>query len=253
LANAARRRPWAAISTPRRRASPCGATASRAYCSGCGEARPHGRDLTLRSFLVEAFHTLTDVDGRLIRSFRALLLRPGELTVAYRDGRRKAWLGPLQIFLIANVVFFAVQGLTHDHILSGTLDSYLNTQDWKNVARSLATERVRSLETTQEEFAPRFVLAAARNARSLVGLMALPFMMLMPLLLPRRARGFVVRAAFALHLYAYLMLLFSLALIAGVADARLVIPIRPDLRSLNVAMAAAMALGEALRQTGSKT
>ena len=34
------------------------------------------------------------------------------------------------------------------------------------------------------------------------------------------------------------------------ADARLVIPIKPGLRSLNVAMAAAMALGEALRQTG---
>jgi tRNA (cytidine/uridine-2'-O-)-methyltransferase len=34
------------------------------------------------------------------------------------------------------------------------------------------------------------------------------------------------------------------------ADARLVIPIRPGLRSLNVAMAVAMALSEALRQTG---
>jgi len=35
------------------------------------------------------------------------------------------------------------------------------------------------------------------------------------------------------------------------ADARLVIPIQPGLRSLNVAMSAAMALGEALRQTSS--
>jgi tRNA (cytidine/uridine-2'-O-)-methyltransferase len=34
------------------------------------------------------------------------------------------------------------------------------------------------------------------------------------------------------------------------ADARLVIPMRPGLRSINVAVAAAMALGEALRQTG---
>jgi tRNA (cytidine/uridine-2'-O-)-methyltransferase len=34
------------------------------------------------------------------------------------------------------------------------------------------------------------------------------------------------------------------------ADARLRIPIRPGLRSLNVAVAAAMAAGEALRQTG---
>jgi tRNA (cytidine/uridine-2'-O-)-methyltransferase len=33
------------------------------------------------------------------------------------------------------------------------------------------------------------------------------------------------------------------------ADARLVIPLRPGLRSLNVALAAAMVLGEALRQT----
>lgn len=40
---------------------------------------------------------------------------------------------------------------------------------------------------------------------------------------------------------------------AGVAaaDARLLIPIKPSLRSLNVAVTAAMAVGEALRQTGS--
>jgi tRNA (cytidine/uridine-2'-O-)-methyltransferase len=41
--------------------------------------------------------------------------------------------------------------------------------------------------------------------------------------------------------------------VAEAADARLVIPIREGLRSLNVAMAAAMALGEALRQTGTPT
>jgi tRNA (cytidine/uridine-2'-O-)-methyltransferase len=39
--------------------------------------------------------------------------------------------------------------------------------------------------------------------------------------------------------------------VVAAADARLAIPIREGLRSLNVAMAAAMALGEALRQTRS--
>ena len=38
--------------------------------------------------------------------------------------------------------------------------------------------------------------------------------------------------------------------VVAAADARLKIPIKPGLRSLNVAMAAAMAVGEALRQTG---
>jgi tRNA (cytidine/uridine-2'-O-)-methyltransferase len=37
--------------------------------------------------------------------------------------------------------------------------------------------------------------------------------------------------------------------VADLADARLRIPIRPALRSLNVAMATALAVGEALRQT----
>jgi tRNA (cytidine/uridine-2'-O-)-methyltransferase len=37
--------------------------------------------------------------------------------------------------------------------------------------------------------------------------------------------------------------------VVAAADTRLKIPIRPGLRSLNVAMAAAMAVGEALRQT----
>jgi tRNA (cytidine/uridine-2'-O-)-methyltransferase len=38
--------------------------------------------------------------------------------------------------------------------------------------------------------------------------------------------------------------------VAAIADAKLLIPLQPGLRSLNVAMAAAMAVGEALRQTG---
>jgi tRNA (cytidine/uridine-2'-O-)-methyltransferase len=41
--------------------------------------------------------------------------------------------------------------------------------------------------------------------------------------------------------------------VVAAADARLVIPIKPSLRSLNVAVSAAMAVGEALRQTGSAT
>jgi tRNA (cytidine/uridine-2'-O-)-methyltransferase len=41
--------------------------------------------------------------------------------------------------------------------------------------------------------------------------------------------------------------------VVAAAEARLVIPIKPGMRSLNVAVAAAMALGEALRQTGSGT
>jgi tRNA (cytidine/uridine-2'-O-)-methyltransferase len=39
-------------------------------------------------------------------------------------------------------------------------------------------------------------------------------------------------------------------MVRAAADATLRIPMRPGARSLNVALAAALALGEALRQTG---
>jgi tRNA (cytidine/uridine-2'-O-)-methyltransferase len=70
---------------------------------------------------------------------------------------------------------------------------------------------------------------------------------------------FTTRAAEPLHGFAFRpddVLLFGRES-AGVpeevhaaADARLLIPMRPGLRSLNVAMACAMAAGETLRQTG---
>ena len=70
---------------------------------------------------------------------------------------------------------------------------------------------------------------------------------------------FTTRAAEPLHGFAFApddVLLFGRES-AGVpdevhaaADARLIIPIRPETRSLNVVTAAAIALGEALRQTG---
>lgn len=75
----------------------------------------------------------------------------------------------------------------------------------------------------------------------------------------RRLILFTTRGAAPFHEFAFRaddMLLFGRES-AGVpdevhaaADARLVIPLRPGLRSLNVAVCAGMALGEALRQTG---
>ena len=41
------------------------------------------------------------------------------------------------------------------------------------------------------------------------------------------------------------------AIVADACDARLRIPMRPQVRSMNLATSAALALGEALRQTGS--
>jgi hypothetical protein len=190
----------------------CAATAESPFCPACGEARPRPKDLSLRAFVIETFHTLTDVDGRVVRSFRALLFQPGLLTQAYGQGRRKEYLGPLQIFLVANVLFFGVEAATHVNIFSTTLESHVRVQDWKVLANELVTGRLQTIGASFDDYARRFDSKAVRNAKSLVGLMALPFAFTLPLFYGRRRSGFVLRAAFALHLYAFLLVVFCIAL-----------------------------------------
>ena len=105
----------------------CNTTVSTPYCPRCGERPLRARELTLRGLfdlLVQAF---TSIDGRLIRSLRYLVSRPGFLTVAYLQGRRKPYVGPVPLFLIANVMFFATESLTGGKIFTTPLDAHLHT------------------------------------------------------------------------------------------------------------------------------
>jgi hypothetical protein len=124
--------------------------------------------------------TIAGVDGRLLRSLRALLLHPGSLTLAYGEGRRKPFIGPFQLFLLANVVFFAVQSLTHTRVFSSSLDSHLHHQDWSALAQELVGHRLAAANTTLDRFAPLFDRAVVLHAKSLVIAMAVPFALLLP-------------------------------------------------------------------------
>jgi hypothetical protein len=68
----------------------CGAAASTAYCGACGEKRLGHHHLTLVGILAHAGESLFHVDGRVFRSLRTLLLRPGILTAACLRGARKS-------------------------------------------------------------------------------------------------------------------------------------------------------------------
>jgi hypothetical protein len=91
----------------------CGRVRATAFCPTCGDEPLRARDLSLRDLTGRFLSAFSSLDGRLARSFRTLLTRPGALTEAYVAGRRRAYLGPLQMFLLANALFFAVQSFTH--------------------------------------------------------------------------------------------------------------------------------------------
>ena len=182
------------------------------FCPTCGERPVRPLDLSAKGIAAQALKTVGGLDGRVLRSLRELLMRPGELTVAYQEGRRKPLVGPFQLFLLTNVVFFLAQSLTHTKIFSSPLDSHLHHQDWSALAQQLVAKRLAATHGTLERLTPLFDQAVVLNAKSLVVLMVLPFALLLPLLFRSSRRPFAVNVVFSLHLYAFLLLLFCAAL-----------------------------------------
>lgn len=195
----------------------CNTTISTPFCAACGEGRPAVRDLTLRGLFAQFLHAFSAVDRRLIRSFRCLITQPGVLTVSYLQGQRIPYVGPFQLFLIANLLFFGMQLLTNTNIVSSTLDSHLHQQDWGAFAQTLVTRRLEIRRMSVYDYTPVFNQAVVLYAKSFIILMVVPFSILLHALFYKNSRPFVAHLVFALYFYAFLLILFCAILaLAGV-------------------------------------
>jgi hypothetical protein len=197
----------------------CKRTVVTAYCPQCGEEPPVPRDLSLRGLAEKGFHAFTSIDAKAARTAWLLLRHPGQLTQSWVAGIRRPYIAPFQIFLLANVIFFALQWLTGTNIFSSTLDSHLHQQDWREATESLLAAKLAQKGMPMEQYAPLFDHAVVLHAKSLIVLMALPFALLLPLVFLGRRKPLMVHVVFSLHLYTFLLLLFSLALLAAKASA----------------------------------
>jgi hypothetical protein len=170
------------------------------------------RDLTLRDIAGQFAKKMTSVDGKLLRSSRAILTRPGTLTAAYVRGERRRYLAPLAVFLLANALFFGMQSLTRTDVLSTPLVSHLQVQDWKDFAQSLVASRLSPSHESVNSYAPRFDEAATFNAKALMILMVLAFAPILALLFRARHRPAGAHVVFALHLYAFVLVLLCVSI-----------------------------------------
>ncbi len=194
----------------------CRTQVESAFCPGCGE-RPAGpRHLSIQELGRDAFQAASNLDGKLLRTLRTLMLRPGVLTAAYQAGARKPYLGPLPLFLATNALFFAVQSFSKVTLLASPLASHLHRQDWQVLARTLTERRLEMNGLSLAAYAPLFDQAAILNAKTLIVLMPMVFFLAPALLFARARRPLAVHGVFALHLYSFLLLLFCACLAISV-------------------------------------
>jgi hypothetical protein len=84
----------------------CDAPLTGPYCVKCGERVVEPEALTLRHFLVHTVaHELVHLDGALWRTLRMLFLRPAGLSLEFAAGRRRPYVNPFRLLLIAIVAY----------------------------------------------------------------------------------------------------------------------------------------------------
>lgn len=170
---------------------------------------PEPADHSLRRYLVEFFEVVTNADSRFVRSFRALLVRPGELTAAYFSPHRDEYLRPQQILLLCSVFFFLTQPLIGFNGLTSPLEIHLSQTPYSPLVEPWVTAEVARRGGDLEAYRAIFDAAVDAHARSLAFLLVPVFALLVTLVFWRPRRYFLEHLVFATHFIAFLLLLVA--------------------------------------------
>jgi hypothetical protein len=185
----------------------CGTPLQGEYCHVCGERTLAADDKRLISFLKDALNGAFDTDARLWRSLRVVVTKPGELTAEHLRGRRRIYLSPLQLFLLANLLFFTMIGTIGGFDTFTTrLRHHVEMGGYGAAASELVARRARAGTTERIAYEQRFDEATPRYANSLVIVMV-PLLAVALYGLYGGHRYFVHHLVFALHFFAWLLLL----------------------------------------------
>ncbi|MBS0255372.1 MAG: DUF3667 domain-containing protein [Proteobacteria bacterium] len=84
----------------------CGTPLAGHFCHACGQAAHVHR--SLMAFVHDIAHGVFHFEGKIWRTIPALMLRPGQLTRDYIEGRRVRYVSPIALFLFSVFLLFAV-------------------------------------------------------------------------------------------------------------------------------------------------
>lgn len=83
----------------------CGNLYAGKYCNVCGEKQVTDHDKSILHFFEGAFHFITHFEGTFFNTLKAVLRKPGRLSLDYCNGIRKKYFSPLPFFMLLVVLY----------------------------------------------------------------------------------------------------------------------------------------------------
>jgi hypothetical protein len=188
----------------------CNAELRGDFCHACGE-RAQRDPPTFVRFVSELLGELLDTDGRVVRTLRLLVMRPGRLTAEYVKGRHKPYLSPAAVFILMNVLFFFVQPLANVSTFYASLHSQTNWYPYSEWAEERVANKLEVNGLDRKTYAREFDEASERYARTLIFLQVPLLAIGIMAVNLRKRRYFIEHMVFATHIYAVLLLLSVVA------------------------------------------
>ena len=87
----------------------CGAALHGTYCHACGQKA--ASVLGMHDFAHEAAHEFLHLDGKILKTVKLLIIRPGELTREFLAGRRVRYISPVRLYLTFSLIFFTLAAI----------------------------------------------------------------------------------------------------------------------------------------------
>jgi len=188
----------------------CGTPLYGPYCAGCGQkAAPVNP--TFRDLVHDLANELLNVDGKIVRSTRLLLTRPGFLTREYFEGRKASYVSPIRLYLIFSVAFFALSSVVEreptfdadEAVEVGSLGRIFGLEE---LSPAEANERVNQAQTV---WMPRAMFVLVPVCALLVGFVT-----------RRTGRNYPQHLYFCLHIHSAYFAMLTVALLLSLTRAQ---------------------------------
>ncbi|MGN6516714.1 MAG: DUF3667 domain-containing protein [Rhizomicrobium sp.] len=90
----------------------CGVPLIGDYCAVCGQEKDvHRRSVA--GILHDFFEDMLNFDSRIVRTVFALLVEPGEIAIAFREGRTRRYVPALRLYFFVTLIFFLLLSATN--------------------------------------------------------------------------------------------------------------------------------------------
>ena len=120
---------------------------SDTYCSRCGQAN-HDLNIPLKHLLEEAIEGIFHFDIKSVRTLKALVFKPGFVTLEFIKGKRVQYVPPVRLYIFISFLFFLLLSLSpgkHEPISTANSPSTPNVITFYNIN----SQELRGLEQAQ--------------------------------------------------------------------------------------------------------